>query len=272
MLVSRPSPPLEDPYGTHQMSAYQCHQPTPAHPPGTKSSNNCMVPAGLPDSCPCDSEPRQVMPPTLESSSWEDRGCDLYSHMANNGIDAGDGTKLAESKAPSSLDPPDRAKRLVGGRHKDHCAVKSRWDWLRLLIQAFRRLGRDQTSRTDRKHAQHPLTLLHPRPRTPSATVAISASQQPSASGDEGTQNRSESNSRVPPQLSFPLQMGTEGVATGLEGRVNTSFAMFEGLNRAHVSGGTFYEGQTINVYYVNPVFHGYAPQEPHPQAPRRDM
>ncbi|KAH6913754.1 hypothetical protein BKA70DRAFT_1259351 [Coprinopsis sp. MPI-PUGE-AT-0042] len=236
--------PERNPQNDNQMDA--THHPAPDHPSGTRSSGSHLIPAGNP--------PRDDRPECLSRRQSIHNGLSkiILAPKDRGSIQNGevDGEIHRDRDVPTRLEPsPDQA----GPRGR------GQWSWLKALVQIFRRVLRDRRMRADQEQGRRPFAPPHRRQRTSPPTLVVppasGASQQPSTSGSGNTPTGSQVPSYLPPPLHIVHQGGSTQV--GVEGHINTPSAVFGGLNQAHVNGGTFYAGQTINIYYVN---HGSAP------------
>ncbi|KAH6910285.1 hypothetical protein BKA70DRAFT_1272640 [Coprinopsis sp. MPI-PUGE-AT-0042] len=237
--------------------------------PGNPSGSSCRGPHITPSG----DHPRGECPECLlyahdTSLSFDDRGTIQNGKDADGGERHRDGPARELPSEEGAIKPSGvEALSMDEGRRDEHNICKGRWAWLRALVQIFRRVGRDRRTRAGREQNQGPLALPHARPgMPPPASVVPSSSgagQQPSASSSRATQTNSEVNSPVLSHTPLPIHVVPQGAATRVEG--HTSFAILEGMSQAHVSGGTFYSGQTINIY-VNPVYHSPVPHGLHPR------
>ncbi|KAH6910398.1 hypothetical protein BKA70DRAFT_1221003 [Coprinopsis sp. MPI-PUGE-AT-0042] len=227
------------------------HRPAPGQPSGARSSGSRVIPARIPD------EPQSSVALGYDRGSIQNR-------------EEVDGSGRHDRDVPTIGPSPDEARNvkrssglvaleIVEGQRDSHRIGRYRWAWLKTLVQMFQRVRRDRRTRADGELGQRPLAPPHPRqgmsPPTLVVPTASGASQQPSTSGSGNTPTSSQVPSYLPPPLHIVHQGGT--TQAGVEGHINTPSTVFGGLNQAHVNGGTFYAGQTINIYYVN---HGSPP------------
>lgn len=133
-------------------------------------------------------------------------------------------------------------------------AGKGRWAWVRALLKAIRCLGSGRRRREEREYPQSAISSVPLRSPmtspaesvTPSSPGGAYPQPSPSSSGDTWAHSP---NPQVASHLPFPIQLASQAVAINADGHTS----MFEGLSQAHVSGGTFYAGHTINIYLNSP-------------------
>jgi hypothetical protein len=152
------------------------------------------------------------------------------------------------------------------GRPGDDCtsgkaAPMGRWDWLRELVHALKRIGHRRWRR-ERERTQRRLSPLHSQmtPLPSEIPSSRGASQQPSNSSSGNTKDRS-------PNMPIPSHIPSPASVTGSH-TTNTFSNIFEGLNQANIGDGTFNAAQTIiNIHVGLPfdtaVLHGLHSRPP---------